>query len=239
VTSPADRQRDYYDRAPDRSRIVPNARAATLRHLERALAALAAARVRAPARVLDLGAGMGRFSFLLADRGYDVTALDVSGELLARLRAGDPDRRIATHLGDATEAHHAFAQPFDAVVGFFFLHHFDDVSPVFRAVHALLRPGGRAVFCEPNSWNPSFYLQVLLSRTMTFRGEAGLTRMRYGPLARAAAAAELTLHPLERYGLLPPVIADHPTGAALDRALAAGTPPILRAFQTVVVERPS
>jgi 2-polyprenyl-3-methyl-5-hydroxy-6-metoxy-1,4-benzoquinol methylase len=232
----ADAQREYYDRAPDRSRLVPNSRHSTLRHFERGVAALG---VSAPARILDLGAGMGRFSLLLAETGYRVTALDLSAELLQRLRARDPQGSVEVHVGDAEQADRLFARPFDAVAGFFFLHHLADATPTFRAVRALLPPGGRAVFCEPNSWNPSFYLQVLFSRTMTFRGEAGLTRMRRGPLERAARDAGLQLRALERYGLLPPAIADRRGGARLDRALAAATPPILRAFQTVVLERPA
>jgi SAM-dependent methyltransferase len=39
-----------------------------------------------PARVLDVGAGTGFLSLLLAGQGYQVTALDASSQMLARLR---------------------------------------------------------------------------------------------------------------------------------------------------------
>lgn len=236
MTANADEQREYYGRSPDRPRLQPNRRPSTLRHWERGLAA---ARLTPPARVLELGAGMGRFSLLLADAGFAVTALDVSEVLLERLRASDPGGRIETTVADAANADRVFTRPFDGVVGFFFLHHLNDFVPTFRAVRGLLPPGGRTVFCEPNGWNPSFYLQTLFSPTMTFRGERGLARMRAGPLSAAAREAGLELRSLVHYGLLPPAIVDRPGGAALDRFCAAALPPIARAFQTVVLERPA
>ncbi len=236
MTANADEQREYYASSPERPRLQPNRRPSTLRHWQRGQAA---AGLTPPARVLELGAGMGRFSLLLADAGFAVTALDVSEVLLERLRAADPAGRIETIVADAANADRVFTRPFDGVVGFFFLHHLDDFVPTFRAVRALLPPGGRAVFCEPNAWNPSFYLQILFSSTMTLRGERGLARMRAGPLRAAADKAGLQLLPILRYGLLPPAIADRPGGATLDRLCAAALPPIARAFQTVVLERPA
>jgi SAM-dependent methyltransferase len=236
VTANADEQREYYASAPERPRLHPNRRPSTLRHWQRGLAAAGST---PPARVLELGAGMGRFSLLLADAGFDVTALDVSDVLLERLRAADSGGRIETTVADAANADRVFDRPFDVVVGFFFLHHLDDFVPTFRAARALLPPGGRAVFCEPNGWNPSFYLQILFSPAMTFRGERGLARMRARPLGTAAREAGLQLLPILRYGLLPPAIVDRPGGAALDRLCAAAMPPIARAFQTIVLERPA
>ena len=62
------------------------------------------------------------------------------------------------------------------------------------------------------------------------------------PSTAECAAADKTglqLLPILRYGLLPPAIADRPGGATLDRLSAAALPPIARAFQTVVLERPA
>ncbi len=68
-----------------------------------------------PAKVLDVGAGTGFVSILLARQGYAVTALDLAPGMLARLeqKARDAGLEVRTTEGDAADPprHH-----FDAVV---------------------------------------------------------------------------------------------------------------------------
>jgi SAM-dependent methyltransferase len=52
-----------------------------------------------PARIVDLGAGTGKLTRLLAARGRDVVAVDPSAEMLARLASRSPE--IETHVGSA------------------------------------------------------------------------------------------------------------------------------------------
>jgi SAM-dependent methyltransferase len=68
-----------------------------------------------PARVLDAGAGTGFLSLLLAELGYEVTALDLSVGMLGRLRdkAAGRGLEVAVVEGDAAQPP---AGPFDAVV---------------------------------------------------------------------------------------------------------------------------
>ena len=53
--------------------------------------------------VLDVGAGTGRVTLDLARRGHPVTALDLDGELLARLAADADGLRVATVTADARD----------------------------------------------------------------------------------------------------------------------------------------
>lgn len=78
-------------------------------------AVLAAALPPAPARVLDAGAGTGFLSLLAAELGHQVTALDLSPGMLARLQAKAEARRleITTVVGPADEPPPG---PFDAVI---------------------------------------------------------------------------------------------------------------------------
>jgi SAM-dependent methyltransferase len=68
-----------------------------------------------PARVLDVGAGTGFLSLTLARLGHDVTALDISREMLARLRAAAEAESLEVEAveGSAEEPPQG---PFDAVV---------------------------------------------------------------------------------------------------------------------------
>jgi SAM-dependent methyltransferase len=105
-------------------------------------------------RVLDLGAGVGFSSETLARLGYRVVAADP--DLLAlsaarRRRSFDPERIDGTVAvtGANAEALPFDAASFDGVVGLNVLHHVPDLPRVTRELARVLRPGARAVFCEP------------------------------------------------------------------------------------------
>jgi 2-polyprenyl-3-methyl-5-hydroxy-6-metoxy-1,4-benzoquinol methylase len=111
-------------------------------------------------RVLEIGCGTGIFTARLASSGADVTAVDVSPDLIERARArGLPDVHFV--LGDFTTAE--LGGPFDAVVGSSVLHHLPVADSLLR-IHQLLVPGGRLAFAEPNFLNP----QIFLERTLRF-----------------------------------------------------------------------
>jgi ubiquinone/menaquinone biosynthesis C-methylase UbiE len=100
-------------------------------------------------RVLDLGCGHGMAAVVLARRGAQVTALDLSPGYLeeagSRARAND----VAFALVQAEGERLPFADgSFDRVWGNAVLHHLD-VSQASREVLRVLKPGGVAVFAEP------------------------------------------------------------------------------------------
>ncbi|MEX0743464.1 MAG: methyltransferase domain-containing protein, partial [Actinomycetota bacterium] len=69
------------------------------------------------AKVLDVGAGTGALSLLAAELGFEVTALDLSPEMLARAERKAADRAVGDRMhfvvGSATEPP---AGRFDAVM---------------------------------------------------------------------------------------------------------------------------
>ena len=90
-------------------------------------------------RVLEVGCGMGRYTLLLAERGIAVEGLDLSPVLLERLRAFDGGRfDVPLHVADVIEPPADLLGRFDAVVGFFTLHHLHDLGVSFRAMARLL-----------------------------------------------------------------------------------------------------
>jgi SAM-dependent methyltransferase len=99
---------ETYDRSPGhhpRTRLELSVWAASLRRLL----------PPPPARVLDVGAGTGFVSLLLAGQGYRVTALDLAPAMLARLREKAERRGLAVEIieGSAGEAP---LDGFDAIV---------------------------------------------------------------------------------------------------------------------------
>ncbi len=105
-------------------------------------------------RVLDLGAGPGFASETLARLGYDVVALDPDHLALQQTRRRptyDPTRIEGTvRVTQGIAERLPFADAcFDGVLGMNVLHHVPDLPPAITELARVLRPGCRAVFCEP------------------------------------------------------------------------------------------
>lgn len=99
----------------------------------------------AGARVLDVGCGRGVLLGPLADRGFDVSGVEINENAVA---GADPraDVRIADRLGDA-----AFESgSFDQIIIWHVLEHIQDPVHTLEECRRLLRPMGRLVVAVPN-----------------------------------------------------------------------------------------
>lgn len=103
----------------------------------------------APVRVIDLGCGQGTQAIRLARRGYEVTGVDASADLLARFGrdlAAEPaevrGRVRAEHGLIEDYAERSGVSRFAAVLCHGVLMYAADPDPVLRAIAALTAPGG-------------------------------------------------------------------------------------------------
>lgn len=97
--------------------------------------------------VLEIGAGTGRFTLLLAGRVESVVAVDLSGGMLALLEAKARAAgltRIRTVQGDAARL--SYGTEFDAVCAFSSLEYFRDLPGLFAHLATQLKPGGLLYF---------------------------------------------------------------------------------------------
>jgi SAM-dependent methyltransferase len=105
-------------------------------------------------RVLDYGCGHAMASVVLARKGAEVTAFDISGGYLTEARRRADSNRVIIRFVQADGARLPFADAsFDRVWGNAVLHHLD-IEFAGRELRRILRPGGVAVFCEPWGGNP-------------------------------------------------------------------------------------
>ena len=95
--------------------------------------------------VLDVAAGTGASSAVLARTGAKVTALDISPGMLAMGRQHHPG--INYVVGDAGSMPFADAT-FDAVTVSFGLRNMSDPQQVLTELTRVTKPGGRLVVCE-------------------------------------------------------------------------------------------
>jgi SAM-dependent methyltransferase len=205
-------QRDYY-RQPMRSTIAPGGETPYIhRHINEVLKA---AGVPPGARLLDAGCGAGRHARLLKARGYQVEGLDLSPDLLRHI---DGSTAIPTYCADIAEPPAALTARYDAVLGFFMLHHLLDLPAAFKGISRMVRPGGRAVFIEPNPFNPLYYVQIACTPRMRWHAERGILQMRPATLFPAMRDAGLANLSVYRFGFLPPFLRNRSFGGAVDDA---------------------
>ncbi len=156
-------------------------------------------------------------TLLLAERGYNVEGLDLTPGLLDLLRKSDNGKfNIPLHETDILTHDPELDGTFDSVVGFFALHHFYDIPASFKAITHLAKPGALVMFLEPNAFNPLYYLQILLTPGMTWKGDKGVAKMRKKPIFQAMESAGLEQITIHRFGFFPPFITNTALGSVLE-----------------------
>jgi len=206
-----ERQQQFYDTRPHAHlRYSPGSLYA--KHLVERL--LHTAHIQPGSRVLEVGCGAGRFTLPLLQHMRGVlTAFDLSETLLGHLRRhlaeGSPPPGSVCEMvsGDIHRLESIFGPDrFDAVIGFFFLHHMADLRAVVRQMRLVLRPSGRMVFVEPNRRNPLFALQVLCCPDMSWSQERGMFTLGRRKIRAAFCAEGMRMPMIETFGWFPPQV---------------------------------
>lgn len=109
-----------------------------------------AARLDPGASILDFGCGAGLMSFLLTQRGFAVTAVDVRRRDMVISRTAGVEPAMVASRGPLPFD----AASFDAVVAVGVLEHVADPHERLRELRRVLRPGGRLfILYYPNGWS--------------------------------------------------------------------------------------
>jgi ubiquinone/menaquinone biosynthesis C-methylase UbiE len=94
-----------------------------------------------PGTLLDVGCGTGSYAAALRERGWDVTGVDASEDMLRRAR----EKGVQAVVADATALPFEGAS-FDAAVSIFTHTDVDDFGSLVREVTRVLRPGAPFVY---------------------------------------------------------------------------------------------
>jgi SAM-dependent methyltransferase len=157
-------------------------------------------------RALELGCGHGELAIAVAERGLEVTAIDLSEERIAGARARAPSGNPAFLVGDLNRMRLPDG-PFDVVVAHDALHHLVDLDHVLAEVERVLRPGGALLVYDFRGmgkfWkalSAALYavLPTRLSYAEKWRLRKGLAAFLEGERAKRAALEQgggAALHP--------------------------------------------
>ena len=206
----------YYQRT-NLPRMVPIASPYLLRHVDEMIRF---GRLESDQRILEVGCGMGRYTLLLAERGFRIEGLDLIPKLLESLKESAAGRYdIPLYCADVASPAPELLEQFDALLVTFALHHMHDLSKCVSGMARMLKPGGRMVFLEPNAFNILYYIQIAVSPGITWEGDKGVMNMRRGPVFEAMRTAGLTELKLERFGFFPPFLTNRRLGQRLESVL--------------------
>ena len=108
-------------------------------------------------KVLEIGCGTGEFTKRIASSGADITAIDISPDLLELTRRSITNVNVSFQIQNVEKLDFEDGS-FDAVIGSSILHHLN-LNLALKEVYRVLRRGGRVVFTEPNMLNPQIWLE--------------------------------------------------------------------------------
>lgn len=127
---------------------------------------VAAAAALRPSRILDLGCGGGHVAFGVAPHAREVTAYDLSEEMLAAVARTAAERQLQniTVVHGAAEQLPFADETFDLVLTRFSAHHWGDVRAGLREARRVLKRSGKAIFADvvaPESAGLDTFVQTI------------------------------------------------------------------------------
>lgn len=110
--------------------------------------------------VLDLGTGKGRHAFFFAQRGFQVSAIDLSESSISYVKEQIREKgldHVDARLGDMTELPYQ-DRSFDSVICFHTIYHtsYQGVVQALQEIHRVLKEGGESFLTFNAKDNPHY-----------------------------------------------------------------------------------
>jgi SAM-dependent methyltransferase len=154
-------------------------------------------------RILEVGAGTGRYTIHLLDKGAYITATEISKESLNNIeqqaiKINKHDRLSLVH--DSLETP-IMRESFDLVFCVNLLHHVEDMDNVFKNMCEAAKKDAIIAIIEPNPLNLLFYIDFF--RKKNWSVEKGILKCTKNNLFNLFKKNKLEDIKLERYIIIP------------------------------------
>lgn len=132
--------------------------AGLVRAQRRAKLIIEAGQFKPDSKTFEIGCGTGLFTGLVSESGSSITACELSSELLEIARKKQYHSKVTFINNDVCQLPDEHNNLYDVVWGSSVVHHLD-LEKFLPKLYSLLKPGGIAVFAEPNMFNPQIWLE--------------------------------------------------------------------------------
>ncbi len=162
-------------------------------------------------KVLELGCGTGYFTGEIIKTGAEITAIDISPDLINAARESIRAANVKFLVDNACSM--AFEdERFDYVIGSSVLHHLN-INSAVTEIYRITKKGGKIAFTEPNMMNPQIALQKNIAFLKKLAGdspdETAFFRWGLRKLLSQKGFREVIITPFD---FLHPAIPKHLTG---------------------------
>ncbi len=99
------------------------------------------------ARIVEVGSGLGYFTYSLKKAGYNVQGLDISQEAV-----NDANRKFGNYYlcGDLIDFAEQNLESYDLVIMTEVIEHLNDPKEFIKSIKRMLKPNGKIIFTTPN-----------------------------------------------------------------------------------------
>lgn len=111
-------------------------------------------------KVLDLGCGTGTLLLNLLREGYTVDGVDISSEMVSKIRRGISENETRLYIGDIFDLSNLPYENYDLVCSRWVIGHFSNWPVILTKVFRILKPSGHFVFDITSSQNYKLALKL-------------------------------------------------------------------------------
>lgn len=158
------------------------------------------------ARVLELGCGSGVYTRWLCDRGCEVVAMDISGNMAARARSRCPEANIIVGDCEDPAAHLPAAEiekRFDIVLGVNTFSYYLHKKEALQRYARLLRNDGKLVLIDMNGRCPLYRIMTWTGKNEMNEWYDQVAQSNGTSLQRLVRQAGLHLQTLDHFAFIP------------------------------------